>query len=157
VGCRILDPFYCFWFIWHCSSFSDSFIETKGVGMDWNSHQSFYCVFIHFCRFGILICAIYMGKRIINITGKQYFLLTISVLSIFVVGTYIFEFLGQVFEFLFLPWLFGLLVTSAILAIYGIVVLFRTYTLRERLWIWFGIALNLFFVFSLIFANLGYG
>jgi len=98
-----------------------------------------------------------MGKRIINITGKQYFLLTISVLSIFVVGTYIFEFLGQVFEFLFLPWLFGLLVTSAILAIYGIVVLFRTYTLRERLWIWFGIALNLFFVFSLIFANLGYG
>lgn len=98
-----------------------------------------------------------MWQKISNITGKQYFFLTISALLLFIIGVYVFEFLNQALEFLFLPWLFGLLVTSVVFAVYGIVALFWNHDLRERMWIWAGIVINLYFVFSLIFANLGYG
>ena len=97
-----------------------------------------------------------LWTKVKNITGKQYFVLTIVGLIVLFVGTYVLDFLIGDFFVYILVWWAGYLFFTLLLVVYGIFALFRTPSLKERVWVWIGLAINLYVTYSFIFVGPGY-
>lgn len=96
-------------------------------------------------------------------TGKQYFFLVVLTIILSVSGGYLidsmiesFASLRQNLDTVFFMWVVGFLTLFTVFGLYGIVLLFRIPSLKQRVWVWIGIVINLFIVYSFIFADLGY-
>lgn len=92
-------------------------------------------------------------------TGKQYFFLTILTIIATVGGSKLIVYLfARYFEVVFLVWLVGLLFFFVTLVVCGCTLLFRLPSWQGRAWVWIGVAINLYIVYSFLWgAQLNYG
>lgn len=95
-----------------------------------------------------------LWQKIKNMTGRQYFFLTILTIIVSAGGSKLIVYLfAQYFEVVFLVWLVGLLIFFAMLALYGSVLLFRLPSWQGRAWVWIGVAINFYIVYLFIWGS----